>query len=158
MTRKVNPKAERPLRLEGHGKALTRRQMLGRGLLSGAGIVLAPSLASMLIPVVVVTLAMSIPIVAIITEHLQKKEKMRLIAMAIEHGAELEGLDLDEPEAVHIPYRSGMVTLAVGIALILMVKSGNEKTQRNILIGLKNIQANLLKVNLVIIVLIKQKC
>jgi hypothetical protein len=38
------------LRLDGHRRPVTRRDFLGRGLISGAGIVLAPSLLSFLIP------------------------------------------------------------------------------------------------------------
>jgi len=38
------------LRLEGHRRPVTRRDFLGRGLISGAGIVLAPSLLSFLVP------------------------------------------------------------------------------------------------------------
>jgi hypothetical protein len=39
-----------PLRLEGHRRPMTRRDFLARGLISGAGIVLAPSVLSFLVP------------------------------------------------------------------------------------------------------------
>ena len=76
-------------------------------------------LAGILIPLVVVSLSMSIPIVAIITEHFQKKEKMRLMEKAIEHGVDPEQLSLDEPKNPRLPYRGGMVMLAVGVGLLL---------------------------------------
>jgi len=38
------------LRLDGHRRPVTRRELLGRGLISGAGIVMAPSLLSFLVP------------------------------------------------------------------------------------------------------------
>ncbi len=77
------------------------------------------SVLPMLIPIIVVTLSMCIPIVAIITDYFQKKERMRLIATAIEHGANIEHLKFDDPESrPHLPYRAGMVALAVGMALI----------------------------------------
>ena len=76
-------------------------------------------LMSMLIPIIVVSLSMAIPIVAIITEHLQKKERMRLTAIAIEHGANLENLNFEsECAQPRLPYRGGMVTFAVGLALM----------------------------------------
>ncbi len=77
-------------------------------------------LMSFLFPLIVVFMSLSIPIVAIITEHLQKKARMRLIEKAIEHGANLEDLKIeDSPKGPQLPYRSGMISLAVGIALIL---------------------------------------
>ena len=77
-------------------------------------------LTGLVLPIVVISLSMSIPIVAIVTEHLQKQARMRLIAKAIEHGANLEDLKLEDPdERPRLPYRSGMVMIAVGVALIL---------------------------------------
>jgi hypothetical protein len=79
----------------------------------------------MLLPIIVVTLAMLIPIVAIITEHFQKKKKMELMEKAIEHGANLDNFTLDEPAAGRerdLPYRSGMVTLAVGVSLLVVAR------------------------------------
>ncbi len=74
----------------------------------------------LLIPIIVITLSMSIPIVAIITEHLQKKERLRLMEKAIEHGANLESLDFNDSPSKQkkLPYRGGMVCSAVGIALL----------------------------------------
>ncbi len=79
-------------------------------------------LINMLIPIIVVTLSMLIPIVAIIVDFLQKRERMRLIATALEHGANLEDLNLEdaaEKKKLRLPYRNGMVTLSVGVALLL---------------------------------------
>ncbi len=75
-------------------------------------------LGKFLFPLIIVGMSMSIPIIAIITDHLQKKERMRLIEKAIEHGADLKNLDLeDAPARPRLPYRSGMILLAVGVAL-----------------------------------------
>ena len=75
-------------------------------------------LGKFLFPLIIVGMSMSIPIIAIITEHLQKKERMRLIEKAIEHGADLKNLDIeDAPARPRLPYRSGMILLAVGVAL-----------------------------------------
>ena len=79
-------------------------------------------LLSTLIPVIMVTLSMAIPIVAIITDRFQKRDRMRLIEKAIEHGANLEDLKLEDPDECsgpRLPYRSGMINLAVGLALII---------------------------------------
>lgn len=76
---------------------------------------------TMLLPIIVVTLAMIIPIVAIITEHFQKKKKMELMEKAIEHGANLDNFTLEDTSCREreLPYRGGMVTLAVGIGIII---------------------------------------
>lgn len=80
------------------------------------------------IPLVVVTLAMLIPIVAIVTEYFQKKEKMRLMEKAIEHGESLENLKLEpnleslingSSDRPKMPYRDGMVVFGVGAGLII---------------------------------------
>ena len=77
-------------------------------------------LMSMLIPVIAVSFSMAIPIVAIITERYQKRDRMRLIEKAIEHGANLEDLRLEDPETQpRLPYRNGMVCVAVGTALVV---------------------------------------
>lgn len=76
-------------------------------------------LTTLLIPLVVVSLSMCIPIVAIITEHFQKKEKMRLMEKAIEHGVNPDELSFDDPPKPRMPYRAGMINLAVGVALLL---------------------------------------
>ncbi len=79
------------------------------------------ALTGLVLPVVVITLSMSIPIVAIVTEHLQKQARMRLIAKAIEHGADLEALNLDDESKTkpRLPYRAGMIALAIGVGLLL---------------------------------------
>ena len=48
----------------------------------------------LLLPIIVITLSMGIPIVAIITEHLQKQQKMRLMEKAIKHGADPGALEV----------------------------------------------------------------
>ena len=80
------------------------------------------NLSSILIPVIVVTLSMTIPIVAIIADRFQKRDRMRLIEKAIEHGANLADLNLEDPNESprpRLPYRAGMINLAVGLALIV---------------------------------------
>ena len=72
----------------------------------------------LLLPIIVITLSMGIPIVAIITEHLQKQQKMRLMEKAIEHGADPGALEVQEKSGPRLPYRSGMVCLAIGVALV----------------------------------------
>ncbi len=80
--------------------------------------------AQVLIPVVAVGMSLMIPIVAIIVDHFQKKAKMQLVAKAIEHGVDISGLDLDDESkpGPPMPYRAGMITFAVGIALFLVAK------------------------------------
>ncbi len=80
----------------------------------------ATTITQILLPLVVISLSMAIPIVAIITEHFQKKERMRLMEKAIEHGADLSSLQMDEPQRPRMPYRGGMVTAAVGAGLLLV--------------------------------------
>ncbi len=79
-------------------------------------------LSSFLFPLVIIAMSMSIPIVAIVTDHLQKKERMRLVEKAIEHGADLKELNLDPDgdcsRRPRLPYRSGMILIGVGIALL----------------------------------------
>ncbi len=48
MKRKANLNPDAPLKLEGHGKPVSRRDFLSRGLISGAGVVVAPSVLSFL--------------------------------------------------------------------------------------------------------------
>jgi len=74
---------------------------------------------SFMLPVIALTMSMLIPIVAIITEHFRKRDKMRLVEKAIEHGVDLSGLKLDDEcdSRPRQPYRAGMVTFAVGIGL-----------------------------------------
>ena len=74
---------------------------------------------SELFPLIVVVMAMSIPIIAIITEHMQKQQRMRLTEKAIEHGVDLSALEIkNEKSGPRLPYRSGMVCVAIGIALL----------------------------------------
>ncbi len=69
-----------------------------------------------LVPIFSVVLALSIPIIAIIVDYFHRKNKLRLFEKAIEKGVTLEGLSLEEKRP-RVPYRSGMVTLAVGIGI-----------------------------------------
>lgn len=64
-----------------------------------------------------VVLGCIIPMVAIITEHYNKKGKLRVMEKAIEKGLPLEGLSLENERGPRVPYRSGMVVLAVGIGI-----------------------------------------
>jgi len=48
MRRKNTRPADEPLRLEGHRRPVTRRELLAQGFLSGVGMVMAPTLLSML--------------------------------------------------------------------------------------------------------------
>ena len=84
-----------------------------------------------LIPIVAIVFSLSIPIIAIIMEHLTRKNKMRLMEKAIEKGLPLEGLSLAEKKAPRVPYRSGMVLLAVGIGTAIF----------GLLIGQKGVEA-----------------
>ena len=74
----------------------------------------------LLIPVVAVGMSLMIPIVAIIVEHFQKKAKMHLVEKAIEHGVDISEIKFDDEcsSGPPMPYRAGMITFAVGIALI----------------------------------------
>ena len=58
-----------------------------------------------------------IPIVAIIAEYFKKKGKLRVMERAIEKGLPLEGLSLEDEREPRVPYRSGMVVLALGIGI-----------------------------------------
>lgn len=70
------------------------------------------------IPILAVGLSLMIPIVAIITDYFRKRDKMRVIEKAIENGASLEGLKLDEEDKTPpMPYRSGMVCSATGLGV-----------------------------------------
>ncbi len=70
-----------------------------------------------LIPIVAIVFSLSIPIVAIIVDHFSKRNKLRVIEKAIEKGLSLENLSLTEKKGPRVPYRSGMVTLAVGLGI-----------------------------------------
>ena len=69
-------------------------------------------MVALLIPIV----ALLIPIVAIIADYFNKKNKLRVIEKAIEKGLPLNGLFLEEKKKPRLPYRGGMVCLALGIA------------------------------------------
>jgi hypothetical protein len=69
-----------------------------------------------LIPIVAIVFALSIPIISIIVEYFNRKNKLRLFEKAIEKGVTLEGLSLEEKRP-RVPYRAGMVVLAVGIGM-----------------------------------------
>jgi len=72
-----------------------------------------------LIPIVAIAFSLSIPIVAIIIDYFTKKSKMRLMEKAIEKGLPLEGLSLEVKKGPRVPYRSGMVLLAIGIGVCI---------------------------------------
>ena len=71
------------------------------------------------IPVIGVILGCFIPIIAIICDYLTKKSKMQVIAKAIEKGLPLDGLSLEDEKGPRVPYRSGMIVLAVGIGMCI---------------------------------------
>jgi hypothetical protein len=71
-----------------------------------------------LVPIISIVLALSIPIIAIIVEYFNRKNKLKLFEKAIEKGVTLEGLSLEEKRP-RVPYRSGMVLLAVGIGIAI---------------------------------------
>jgi len=72
-----------------------------------------------LIPIVAIVFSLSIPIVAFIVDYFNRKNKMKVIEKAIEKGVTLEGLSLAEDKKPRVPYRSGMVALAVGIGVCI---------------------------------------
>ena len=80
---------------------------------------LATSAEEVLIPLAAISLGCSIPIIAIIVDYFQKRTKARIIEKAIEKGVPIENLALDEPRGSRMPYRSGMVTVAVGLGLMI---------------------------------------
>jgi len=71
-----------------------------------------------LLPFITVVLALSIPIISIIVEYFNRKNKLKLFEKAIEKGVTLEGLSLEEKRP-RVPYRAGMVLLAVGIGMAI---------------------------------------
>ncbi len=73
---------------------------------------------ALFIPIIAIVMVFSIPIVAIITEHLQKSKKAEIVKKAIEMGTPIDNLKLDEPKK-RMPYRSGMVTTACGIGVVI---------------------------------------
>ena len=73
---------------------------------------------NLILPVIGVIGGCIIPIVAIITDYFSYKSKMKVIEKAIEKGISLEGLQLDG--GPRMPYRAGMVVLAVGLGVCLL--------------------------------------
>ena len=73
-------------------------------------------LVALLIPISAIVLGLSIPIIGIITDYFNKKNKLRVIEKAIEKGLPLEGLSFEEKKKPRLPYRSGMICLALGLA------------------------------------------
>ena len=71
-----------------------------------------------LVPIISIVLALSIPIISIIVEYFNRKNKLKLFEKAIEKGVTLEGLSLEEKRP-RVPYRAGMVLLAVGIGIAI---------------------------------------
>jgi hypothetical protein len=76
-----------------------------------------PEILGILIPLSAIVLSLSIPIIAIIVDYFNRKSKMKVIEKAIEKGVTLEGLSLEEKKEPRVPYRSGMITLAVGVGI-----------------------------------------
>jgi hypothetical protein len=70
-----------------------------------------------IVPVLAIVFCLSIPIVAIIVDHFTKKSKMRVMEKAIEKGLSLEGLSLEDERKPRMPYRAGMIVLAVGLGV-----------------------------------------
>jgi hypothetical protein len=83
------------------------------------GFAFLASVDEVLIPIVAISFSLCIPIVAIITDYFQKRTKARIIEKAIEKGVPIENLALDEPRGNRMPYRSGMVMVAVGLGLAI---------------------------------------
>jgi hypothetical protein len=83
------------------------------------GFAFLASADEIIIPVMAISLSLFIPIVAIIVDYFQKRTKARIIEKAIEKGLPIESLALDEPRGSRMPYRSGMIMVAIGIGLII---------------------------------------
>ena len=94
-----------------------------------------------LIPIVAIVCSLAIPIIAIIFEHFTKKSKMHLMEKAIEKGLTLENLSLEGKKGPRVPYRSGMVLLAVGvgISIFALLIGQNERDALFPLLGLGSI-------------------
>jgi len=59
----------------------------------------------------------AIPLAIIIAQHLEKKGKLRVMEKAIEKELPLEGLSLENERGPRVPYRTGMIVLAIGIGI-----------------------------------------
>lgn len=79
-----------------------------------------------LIPILGIVFGIGCGIVAIICDYFEKKNKMRVIEKAIDKGISLEGTSLDDKKGLRVPYRSGMVFLAIGIGVGIFVLLDNE--------------------------------
>lgn len=81
------------------------------------------SILALSIPIIAILGGLSIPIVAIIAEHFTKKAKIRLMERAIEKGMPLEGFSLEEKKKPRMPYRQGMMSLAIGLGVAVFAIS-----------------------------------
>ncbi len=70
-----------------------------------------------IIPVVAIVFSLAIPIIAILVDYFTKRSKMQVMEKAIEKGLPLEGLSLEDKKGPRMPYRAGMIALAIGIGL-----------------------------------------
>ncbi len=83
------------------------------------GFAFLASTDEIIIPILAIGMSLSIPIIVIIVDYFQKRTKARIIEKAIEKGVPIENLAVDEPRRNRMPYRSGMVMVAVGIGLAI---------------------------------------
>ena len=70
-----------------------------------------------LVPIYAIAFSLSIPIVAIIVGHLNRKSKIKVIEKALGKGITIEGLSFGEDKNPRAPYRSGMVAIAAGLGI-----------------------------------------
>ena len=100
------------------------------------------NVVAIFIPIVAIVMVFSIPIVSIITEHRQKNKKAEILKKAIEMGTPIDNLKLDEPKK-RMPYRSGMVTTASGIGVVIfgiaMSRIENEPEPMLVFIGMGSV-------------------
>ncbi|MCP4550029.1 MAG: hypothetical protein GY835_26520 [bacterium] len=73
---------------------------------------------SMLIPIVTMVMVLLIPIVSIIMDGFTKRSRMKVLEEALRQGVPVEDLPLNE-STERLPYRSGMVCVAVGLGIAL---------------------------------------
>jgi len=92
------------------------------------------SWASLFVPLVGAIMIFAIPISAIITDYFQKRDRARLLEKAIERGVPVESLKFEEEsKPQRLPYRSGMVTVAVGLGIVILGLSvGNAITRSGV--------------------------
>lgn len=78
-----------------------------------------------LVPIVLFVLVFSIPIVAIVSDGRTKRERMRAVQKSLEAGVPLEqiheafGDSEGRSRRARRPYHKGLITLAVGAALLV---------------------------------------